>query len=327
MTVKHGSINEGLANNCRYGNIYREQRLLNNMCRMLRIVFIGTLVAWISAIWSLYLSVPTVAQSGKPAHGRSASRVVAANERLLAAAEIGSLHGVRDAITDGANVNATEENGWTALMLAARDGRSSIVRFLLARGADPRHRSRLYSDTDALELAVWSGSISTTRLLLDTGIDVNEKDEDGEAAIDAAGNTNLPPYRVYEIVHFLIRRGAIVDVSDRLGNTPLALTESAERFDPGLSRTARLLKRALQDEQRRERKHLGGMRSLSNATEHPTSTSRNYGTRGYSIATHNGSASKSFFSTTGVRNMHDLAKRVITDRKITLRQKSDGQHN
>ncbi len=105
-----------------------------------------------------------------------------------------------------------------------------------------------------------------------SGLDINEadEDEDGETAIYVAGDANGPPEGVYKMVRFLIQHGAKVDVTDNGGNTPLLLVESAERFDPGLSRTARLLKRALPDEQRRERKHLGGMRSLSNATEHPT---------------------------------------------------------
>ena len=41
-------------------------------------------------------------------------------------------------IANGAQVNATAVNGYTALMMAAREGRREVVSLLLANGADPK---------------------------------------------------------------------------------------------------------------------------------------------------------------------------------------------
>ena len=43
----------------------------------------------------------------------------------------------------GANVNAVQENGETALHIAARHGRFKIVSFLLQDGADPTYLSKV----------------------------------------------------------------------------------------------------------------------------------------------------------------------------------------
>ena len=36
----------------------------------------------------------------------------------------------------GANIDAQDQNGATALFIAAREGQASLVRYLLSRGAD-----------------------------------------------------------------------------------------------------------------------------------------------------------------------------------------------
>jgi len=43
---------------------------------------------------------------------------------------------VRKHLTDGADMNAADDNGYTALMFAAANGHESVVKFLLEIGAN-----------------------------------------------------------------------------------------------------------------------------------------------------------------------------------------------
>ncbi|MDP3813105.1 MAG: ankyrin repeat domain-containing protein [Hydrogenophaga sp.] len=70
------------------------------------------------------------------------------NDALLAAAARGAINGVREALAQGADVNAANATGRSALMLAAQRGDAPLVRLLLDAGADP-----LRTDRDGLRAA------------------------------------------------------------------------------------------------------------------------------------------------------------------------------
>ncbi|MGO8669890.1 MAG: ankyrin repeat domain-containing protein [Capsulimonadaceae bacterium] len=306
---------ENVSDHCRVKSAIKA-RSLRNIIRLLSF----------NALCSLYVLcvLSTHGDAGSSDVGRfgGVADAATANERLLEAADVGSLPRVRLAIAQGADVNATEENGWTALMLAARDGRYSLARFLLAHGANPHCRSRLYSDTDALELAVWSESIPTTRLLLDYGVDVNERDATGETAIYVASDSNHPPSEVYKMVQFLIRRGAKVDVTAGPGSTPLTATESGVRFDPRVSTIVDLLKRAIQDENRKANK----LARSSLLSHEPIQAGNSRTSRPHSAA-HPASTSKHSMWPAGVTNMGELEMRVTGDQKLMPRKNTNGRHD
>jgi ankyrin repeat protein len=69
----------------------------------------------------------------------------------------------------GADINARDEHGQTALMVAARDGRTSVVRWLIERGADLNHTAKFH--LSALMLAVINGRDVIVGLLADAGAD------------------------------------------------------------------------------------------------------------------------------------------------------------
>jgi hypothetical protein len=69
-------------------------------------------------------------------------------------------------------------------MLAARGGHSATVRRLIAAGADANAQDRL-GDT-ALILASQLGSVETVQALLDAGASRKLRNRDGVAASDAA---------------------------------------------------------------------------------------------------------------------------------------------
>lgn len=60
------------------------------------------------------------------------------NEQLVYAAKDGDTLKVSAALTAGAGVNAKDDRGNTALLLASRYGDEQMVRLLLEEGADPR---------------------------------------------------------------------------------------------------------------------------------------------------------------------------------------------
>lgn len=61
---------------------------------------------------------------------------------LLAASARGDAEAVRTALAQGADVNAVDAAGRSALMLAAQRGDAVLVRLLLATGADPQRTDR-----------------------------------------------------------------------------------------------------------------------------------------------------------------------------------------
>ena len=58
------------------------------------------------------------------------------DEKLLRAAEGGNIEEISLLLERGANIDAADGDGWTALMLAAKSGHTGAVRLLLERGAN-----------------------------------------------------------------------------------------------------------------------------------------------------------------------------------------------
>ncbi len=106
---------------------------------------------------------------------------------LLQAAGRGVLEKVQTILDSGTDVNASNEVGYTALMSAARSYRSSVLSFLLFRGADPRQ--------------VCSAG--------------------GTALHAAVGETPSQPEVQVECIKLLIEAGAEVEAQTNTGTTPL----------------------------------------------------------------------------------------------------------
>ena len=80
-------------------------------------------------------------------------------------------------LTWGVNVNAQDEEGVTALMIAARDGNAALVQRLLDRGATVDVRTRL--GWTALTYAALQGYPHVARRLLSAGADPTLRDRSG----------------------------------------------------------------------------------------------------------------------------------------------------
>ncbi len=173
---------------------------------------------------------------------------------LMYAAEIGSLDAMRVLIDRGADVNAQNDFGSTALMwsvsdpskvrllldhgaqvnLAARSGRTAliiagftnpsaeVVRLLLAKGAkvdvmDKRH-------VTPMNAATFGNDIATVRLLIDAGADIETADIfiGLTPLMNAAGNRNV------EAVKLLLAKGAKVNAVSKTEGLPKIQTGTVE---------------------------------------------------------------------------------------------------
>ncbi len=133
---------------------------------------------------------------------------------LMYAAEIGSVDAMRLLLDGGADVNAQNAFGSTALMWAASD--AAKVRLLLDRGAQVNTAAK--SGRTALIIAAFTNpSAEVVRLLLAKGAKVDVMDRRRVTPLNAAtfGNDT-------ETVRLLLEAGADIDTPDTfIGLTPL----------------------------------------------------------------------------------------------------------
>ena len=136
------------------------------------------------------------------------------NNKLIEAARRGKLAFVKKLLDDGADVNATNYIGQTALMLAAANRHVDVVKLLLEHGADVNATDDI--GRTALMLAVADQNIEVAKLLLEYDADVDATEINGlTALIVVAGFGHA------EIVKLLLEYGADVGVRDGTGQTAL----------------------------------------------------------------------------------------------------------
>jgi ankyrin repeat protein len=183
---------------------------------------------------------------------------------------------VRLLVDKGSDVNAKSKQGRTPLIIvASHNGTEAIVRFLIAKGADPKTTDA--SKNTALIAAAQANDANSIHILLDKGVDVNARSLSGETALmSASGNGNLAavklllkagaevntisavasvnvkagpialgkytalllsaPYGSPELIRTLLDAGADVNAKDVRGMTPLMMSVSSEYQRPEVVR-------------------------------------------------------------------------------------------
>lgn len=137
---------------------------------------------------------------------------------LMYAAEEGHTVIVKRLLSAGADVNAMNDGGLTPLMIAAGGGHVELVDVFLKAGADVNSTWRGWN---ALMSAAGSGQTVIVEKLLAAGADVNAQPFPGITALMfAAQDGHL------DTVNVLLTRGANVNVRRKDGWTPLGLAES-----------------------------------------------------------------------------------------------------
>jgi hypothetical protein len=128
-------------------------------------------------------------------------------------------------VSKGAEVDAKDNRGRTAVLHALEAGEVDVVGWLLNNGSDLSLTG--YKTQDELKVAlhnfrllkfVASGTADDVKVMLDRGADPNARNGRGQTALSVA----VARYD-NEIIKLLLAKGANVNVADTEGNTPLML--------------------------------------------------------------------------------------------------------
>ncbi|KFY57612.1 hypothetical protein V497_05456 [Pseudogymnoascus sp. VKM F-4516 (FW-969)] len=115
------------------------------------------------------------------------------------------------------SINTTDEDGWTPLSLAARDGHEVILKSLLDSnvvGVDAKNPE----GRTPLSWAAENGQVAVLKLLLDSDIvDTNSKDREGRTPLSWAAEKGHEA-----VVELLLVKGSIVEAEDDGGQTPFS---------------------------------------------------------------------------------------------------------
>ncbi|MBE33266.1 hypothetical protein CL647_04000 [bacterium] len=130
---------------------------------------------------------------------------------------------VENLLARGADVNATDNGGNTALHWAVRNGWEDIVQLLLDKGAEVNAKDK-YGNR-ALNLVAFYGSEDIVQALVKAGADVNAKDSEGLTALHYAGLWGFT-----DMVKALVIAGADVNATDNDGWTALQFAKKGGHY-------------------------------------------------------------------------------------------------
>jgi pectate lyase len=162
-----------------------------------------------------------------------------ADSSIHGAASLGVSDKVKAFIKNGVDVNEEDAQGMTPLHLAVQGGHREIVEFLLSQGADVNAKNNegktplelalserqhdiesllveAGADIPTIHMAAFVGSLDKLRKFVETGTDVDAKDENGRTPLLRAIRG-----KQIEAVKFLIDHGADVNTRDEQGYVPL----------------------------------------------------------------------------------------------------------
>ena len=170
----------------------------------------GSKMAW-KKLKSLKLSQEKLAKD--PSHQL--------NRALQKAAASGRVREVKNLIRKGADINSTDSQGRTPLILAVENSQSSAVGVLLKSNAELAVTDA--SGNNPLLIAVRRGDSKSVYLLVQAGINVNSRDlEDNTPLHIALAKRN------FSMTQTLIHLGADVHVKNRDGRTAIDLANKTK---------------------------------------------------------------------------------------------------
>jgi ankyrin repeat protein len=140
------------------------------------------------------------------------------------AAQRGDVAAVRALLAQGANVNAPQRDGATALHWAAYKGDRDLADALIAAGANPRAANRL--GATPLWLASVNGDANMIATLVTAGADANEKLPLGRTPLMVAARTGN-----VQAIDILLDKGADINARETLRGTT-ALMWAADEAHP-----------------------------------------------------------------------------------------------
>lgn len=118
-------------------------------------------------------------------------------------------------IDHGSDIAATNNMGWTPLMMAANKGQVAVIQLLLDKGADVMAQDPEGTGETALHCAVVGGQAEAARVLLKRGAKVDAKSANGNTPLHSAVAHS------HELVRLLLENGANIDDQNNSRETPL----------------------------------------------------------------------------------------------------------
>jgi|GEM_PF-160902 len=197
----------------------------------------------------------TAADWGKESKNTDAAQVVsrlfAAQDQAVEAVKAGQTDKLGQALSAGVSPNATDGEGNSLLLLAAREGLPAVVELLLQKGAkvdvsNAKGETPLLvasyrghddtvkvllkygaslkkEDADALLYATMNCWDGAAQVLVDNGADLNRQTPEGYTALALAARNGCT-----NIARLLLERGANEQLADSHGNTPFYWARQSE---------------------------------------------------------------------------------------------------
>lgn len=118
---------------------------------------------------------------------------------------------IRDLLSKGADINATDEDDRTALHIAIFTDNADVAEILIHHGADVNATTNSWKETPLHDAT----TRQTIQVLVENGADVNARDLLGQTSLHKAAIRSSLPTQV------LLDKGADVNALDKDGDTPL----------------------------------------------------------------------------------------------------------
>jgi ankyrin repeat protein len=146
---------------------------------------------------------------------------IAKSGALHSAAETGQVEVLETLISMGADVNAKEDNGYTALHEAGKNRVSEpkAARLLIAKGANVNARAN--DGSTPLHIGAINGNLNLCEVLLLNGAEIDARDAKNRTPLHYS--CMIPVHLMHYTVGLLIQKGADVNARDNEGLTPLHL--------------------------------------------------------------------------------------------------------
>jgi ankyrin repeat protein len=162
---------------------------------------------WVAVVlvWALLGSVEVASFAGN------------LHQELIEAVARGDSSLVTALVDNGADFNAKDEYGRTALTQASARGDLETVKLLLGKGADVKVNAS--SGWPALTKAAGRGDLEMVRLFLDRRAPPNAKDWSGSTALIEASVRGQKGHLA--VIELLLQKGANIDAKDKLRWTAL----------------------------------------------------------------------------------------------------------
>lgn len=136
------------------------------------------------------------------------------NRQFLKAAEFYKLNDLQAFLGQGADINAKDKNGWSALHWVASYGNLECVIYLLKNGADIAAKNNM--ECTALHSAAERGDLPCLKHLVEHGINIHGQDRYNWSAVHyAAYNGHV------DCTRYLLEQGVDPTINDKTGKTAL----------------------------------------------------------------------------------------------------------